>query len=143
MQIMESSSPLKIQTMEDLYKELFQETITMYGIKHFYFCGKKMYVKINDIIISLEMQGTEIAYNVFVLMAICKNGILDQNITPLKILIKNSKGESGQEKLVNLRVAVNVSGTYTALWTAELTEQDKMDINEYLRNYIELFLAFF
>ncbi|WP_373266196.1 hypothetical protein [Hungatella hathewayi] len=135
---------LKKQRMEDLYRETFAESINHYGENKFFFCGKKMYVRIkNQIIISVDWQGTETAFNNIVLMAIDKYGILDQNITAFKLLFKESKSEdNGQEKVVNIRVALNATGEYTVLWSSSLSEIDLMTINNYLMTYIDLFSAF-
>lgn len=135
---------LKKQRMEDLYRETFAEAIRHYGENKFFFCGKKMYIRFkNQIIISVDWQGTETAFNNIVLMAIDKYGILDQNITAFKLLFKESKSDdNGQEKVVNIRVALNATGEYTAVWSSPLSENDLMAINNYLLTYVDLFSAF-
>lgn len=135
---------LKKQRMEDLYRETFAEAIRHYGENKFFFCGKKMYIRFkNQIIISVDWQGTETAFNNIVLMAIDKYGILDQNITAFKLLFKESKSDdNGQEKVVNIRVALNATGEYTAVWSSPLSEKDLMAINNYLLTYVDLFSAF-
>lgn len=134
---------LKKQQIEKLYRDTFADTIHHFGENNFYFCGKKMYFKMkNKIIISVELQGTETAYNNIILMAIDKNGILDQNITPFKMIFKESKSDTGQEKLVSLRVVLNATGEYSVIWSCELTEQDYMALNNYLMTYVDLFGSF-
>ena len=132
---------IKKQQIERLYRETFSECINLYGEKNFFFCGKKMYIRIrNKIIISVELQGNDTAYNNIVLMAIAQYGILDQNITPFKMIFKESKSEeSGQEKLVSLRTIMGVTGEYTVIWSAQLTEQDIMALNNFLMTYVDLF----
>lgn len=134
---------LKKQRMEDLYRETFAEAIKHYGEHNFFFCGRKMYIRVkNQIIISVDWQGTETAFNNIVLMAIDKYGILDQNITAFKVLFKESKSENnGQEKVVSIRVALNATGEHTILWSSPLTESDLMAINNFLMTYVELFSA--
>lgn len=135
---------IKRQTIEQLFKETFSEAITHYGENNIFFCGKKMYVRIKGkVIISVELQGTDTAFNHIVLMAIDKNGILDQNITPFKMLFKESKSEeSGQEKLVNLRVVLNATGEYSIIWPSKLLESDLMALNNFLMTYVDLFSTF-
>ncbi|RHB42260.1 hypothetical protein DW886_17220 [Enterocloster aldenensis] len=135
---------LKKQRMEDLYRETFAEAIKHYGEQKFFFCGRKMYIRLkNQIIISVDWQGTETAFNNIVLMAIDKYGILDQNITAFKVLFKESKSENnGQEKVVSIRVALNATGEHTVLWSSPLTENDFMAINNFLMTYVDLFSAF-
>lgn len=135
---------LKKQRMEDLYRETFAEAIRHYGENKFFFCGKKMYIRFkNQIIISVDWHGTETAFNNIVLMAIDKYGILDQNITAFKLLFKESKSDdNGQEKVVNIRVALNATGEYTAVWSSPLSENDLMAINNFLMTYVDLFNVF-
>ena len=134
---------LKKQQIEQLYRETFAAAISLYGEQNFFFCGRKMYIRIkNKIIISVEFQGTETAFNNLILMAIDDNGILDQNITTLKMIFKESKSENGQDKLVNLRVILNATGEYTTIWPTPLSEQDLMSLNNCLMTYVDLFSGF-
>ncbi|RAZ88339.1 hypothetical protein DK853_42910, partial [Klebsiella oxytoca] len=60
------------------------------------------------------------AFSNIVLMATGLNGIIDQNITPLTMIFKESKIKSGQDKIVNLRVVMNMTGEYSMVWSCDL-----------------------
>ena len=128
--------------METIYKELFSETIDYLGKGSFFFCGKKMYIRLKSCVISVDFIGTETAFNTMVLETITKSGVIDRNVTPLKMIFRSSKGESGQEKLIAYRVLYNQTGICTATWSENPTAQDISDINELIRTYIDLFSGF-
>jgi hypothetical protein len=131
---------IKKQKMEDLFKETFEQTIVFYGEENFFFCGKKMYVKLkNSLVISVDFQGTDIAYNSIVLMVCNKYGILDQNITPFKLIFRESKSEIGSEKMINVKQILNATGEYTSVWVTKLSDEDVLSLNNHLITYIELF----
>jgi len=130
---------IKKQTAEQLFKNTFQDAISQIGESNVFYCGTKMYIKTNSVIISVEFIGTNTAFNNLVLTAMNTNGPIDKNITPLSMIFNESKGKSGQEKLVSLRVILNVTGEYTIMWSSELSDDDKMNLNNSLMNYIELF----
>ncbi len=52
------------QTMEELFKQTFSDSIQNIGEANVYFIGKKMYIKTEKVIISVEFVGTEMAYNI-------------------------------------------------------------------------------
>lgn len=126
------------QNMEMFFKETFYDVILQFG-DSVYFCGRKMYIKINHIVIAIEFQGTNVAQNTIVLTASSQYGIIDQNITPLFLIFKESKIPSGLEKIVNLKVVLGATGEYTVVWSAPLKDNDKMNINNFVINYVELF----
>ena len=132
----------KQKKIEELFRETFAQTIDFYGSDNFYFCGKKMYVKLkNSFVVSVDFQGTDIAYNLISLMVCNKAGILDQNITPFKMIFKESKSEIGHEKMINLKQILNATGEYSVIWVTDMPEKDLEDLNNHLINYIELFSA--
>ena len=131
---------IKKQTMEGLFKTTFKEVINSVNESNVYICGRKMYILLeNKIIISIEFTGTQQAFNNVVLMALCKNSIIDQNITPLFMIFKESKLPSGMEKLVNSKIVYGATGEYSFVWSADLSESDSMSLNNFVLNYIELF----
>ena len=130
---------IKKQQAAQLFKDTFRDTIDTVGEDHVFFVGKKMYIKTEHVIISVEFTGTATAFSNLVLTAMSINGILDQNVTPLNMIFKESKGEGGQDKLVTLRVIFNATGEYTFIWIGKLTDGDIMNINNCVINYIELF----
>lgn len=130
---------IKKQDAEGLFKETFDDVITQLGVSKIFYCGRKMYVRLNKVIISVEFVGTSTAFSSIVLTASTLNGIIDQNVTPLSMIFKESKISSGQDKIVNLRMVINMTGEYTIVWSCELTADDKMRLNNFLMNYIELF----
>lgn len=130
---------IKKQDAEGLFKETFDDVITQLGVSKIFYCGRKMYVRLNKVIISVEFVGTSTAFSSIVLTASTLNGIIDQNVTPLSMIFKESKISSGQDKIVNLRMVINMTGEYTMVWSCDLTADDKMRLNNFLMNYIELF----
>ena len=126
------------QNMEMFFKETFYDVISQFE-DSVYFCGRKMYIKLNHIVISIDFQGTNVAYNTIVLTASSTYGIIDQNITPFCLIFKESKISSGLEKIVNLKVVLGITGEYTVVWSAPLTDSDKININNFIINYVELF----
>lgn len=130
---------IKKQDAEGLFKETFDDVITQLGVSKIFYCGRKMYVRLNKVIISVEFVGTSTAFSSIVLTASTLNGIIDQNVTPLSMIFKESKISSGQDKIVNLRMVINMTGEYTIVWSCDLTADDKMRLNNFLMNYIELF----
>ena len=132
-------SVIKKQNAEALFRESFADVIMQMGKSKVFFCGRKMYIKVGRVIISVEFAGTSTAFSSVVLTAEGPNGPIDQNSTPLSMIFRESKVKSGQEKIVNLRVIVNLTGEYTMVWSCELTDEDKMNLNNFLMNYIELF----
>jgi len=132
---------IKKQKAEGLFRETFADVIQQFGEANVFFCGRKMYIRINNAIISIEFAGTATAFSNVILTAMTAHGILDQNITPLSMLFTESKAKSGQDKLVNLRVILNVTGEYTLVWSCDLSDEDKMSLNDFVINYVELFSA--
>lgn len=130
---------VKKQQAEALFRDTFADTIRSVGMENVYFVGKKMYIRANRVIVSVEFSGTATAFNTIVLTAMCINGVIDQNITPLSMLFKDSKGVDGQEKIVTLRVILNLTGEYTFVWTEDLNDGDKFALNNCLMSYVELF----
>ena len=98
-----------------------------------------MYIRVKNVIISVEFTGPNMAFSNIVLMATGLNGIIDQNITPLTMIFKESKIKSGQDKIVNLRVVMNMTGEYSMVWSCDLTDSDMMNINNIVISYVELF----
>lgn len=130
---------IKKQNAEGLFKETFGDVITQLGAARIFYCGRKMYIRLNKVIISVEFVGTTTAFSNIVLTASTLNGVIDQNVTPLSMIFKESKIASGQDKIVNLRMVINMTGEYTIVWSCELTDDDRMRLNNFLMNYIELF----
>lgn len=130
---------IKKQNAEMFFKETFHDVIEQFGISNIFFCGRKMYIRIKKIIISVEFTGTNMAFSNIVLMVTGQNGIIDQNITPLNMIFKESKVKSGQDKIVNLRVVMNMTGEYSMVWSCDLTDNDLMNINNIVISYAELF----
>ena len=130
---------IKKQNAEMFFKETFHDVIEQFGISNIFFCGRKMYIRIKKIIISVEFTGTNMAFSNIVLMVTGQNGIIDQNITPLNMIFKESKVKSVQDKIVNIRVVMNMTGEYSMVWSCDLTDNDLMNINNIVISYAELF----
>lgn len=130
---------VKRQNAEALFRESFADVIMQVGESKVFFCGRKMYIKVGRVIISVEFAGTNTAFSSVILTAEGPNGPIDQNATPLSMIFRESKVKSGQEKIVNLRVVINMTGEYTMVWSCDITDEDKMNLNNFLMNYIELF----
>ena len=130
---------IKKQNAETFFKETFHVVIEQFGSSNIFFCGRKMYIRVKNVIISVEFTGTNMAFSNIVLMATGLNGIIDQNITPLTMIFKESKIKSGQDKIVNLRVVMNMTGEYSMVWSCDLTDSDMMNINNIVISYVELF----
>lgn len=130
---------IKKQNAETFFKETFHDVIEQFGISNVFFCGRKMYIRVKNVIVSVEFTGTNMAFSNLVLMATGLNGIIDQNITPLTMIFKESKIKSGQDKIVNLRVVMNMTGEYSMVWSCDLTDSDLMNINNIVISYLELF----
>ena len=92
------------QTMEELFKQTFSDSIQNIGEENVYFIGKKMYIKTEKVIISVEFVGTEMAYNILDVRAFSIYGIIDQNVTPLKNIFKETKLPNGEEKCVKMQI---------------------------------------
>lgn len=133
---------IKKQNMESLFRETFHLVVEQFK-NNVYFCGRKMYIKLNNIIISVDFIGTNVAYNNVMLTAASTYGVIDQNITPLSMIFKESKMESGLDKIVSLRVVAGGGGKgeYTVIWSGDLTDGDKINLNEFIINYIELLVG--
>ena len=130
---------IKKQNAETFFKETFHDVIEQFGSSNIFFCGTKMYIRVKNLIISVEFTGTNMAFSNIVLMATGLNGIIDQNITPLTMIFKESKIKSGQDKIVNLRVVMNMTGEYSMVWSCDLADSDMMNINNIVISYVELF----
>lgn len=132
---------VKKQKINALYKETFEDAISQIGEENIYYCGRKMYIRSGKVIISVEFTGTTTAFSNLVLTAMSLEGPIDQNITPLNMIFRESKDKSGRDKLVNLRMILNVTGEYTVVWTSDLDTEDSMALNNFLMDYVELFSA--
>jgi hypothetical protein len=128
------------QTMEELFKQTFSDSIQNIGEANVYFIGKKMYIKTEKVIISVEFVGTEMAYNILDVRAFSIYGIIDQNVTPLKNIFKETKLPNGEEKCVKMQILSGITGDYSPVWNS-LTDEDKNTLNNFLSNYIELFIS--
>ena len=63
------------QKPEQFLMDTFKDTINYYGTKNAYVVARKLYIKTNNIITSIEFLGpTSMAFNNLVLTAIGKNG---------------------------------------------------------------------
>lgn len=129
------------QDCESFFRNTFKEAISMFSESNVYFCGRKMYIRANHCLVSAEFAGTEQAFSSVVLTAMNANGILDQNITPLKMIFKESKIFSGQDKIVNMKCVYGETGIYSMIWSTDLTPDDYSKLNEFLITYAEMFSA--
>lgn len=127
------------QDCESFFRTTFKEVIDLFGNSKIYFCGRKMYVKAGKCIISIEFAGTEQAFSSIVLTAFNSNGILDQNITPFKMIFNESKISSGQDKIINLKCVYGATGIFSMIWSTELKPDDFAKLNEFVITYAEMF----
>lgn len=134
---------LKHQQADALFKETFSIVIEQFGNDRIHYIGRKMYINLGPVIISVEFTGATSACGNIAVSAITKQGIIDQNITPFAMIFKESKSKSGLDKLVNLKVALNVTGEYTYVWSCELPEEDKVNLNHFVLEYAELFSSLY
>ena len=128
------------QKPEQFLTDTFKDTINYYGTKNAYAIARKLYIKTNNIITSIEFLGpTNMAFNNLVLTAIGKNGPIEQSVIPLSMIFRESKISGGSEKLVSFKIALNVTGEYTYVWSVPVTDEDIMALNNTAIQFIELF----
>lgn len=130
---------IKKQKAEQLFRDTFRDAILQFREPNVYFIGRKMYIKVGRVIVSVEFAGNNTAFNNIILTAMSIDGIIDQNITPMSMLFTKSKAGNGHDKIVNLRMILSTTGEHTYIWTGELEDEDIMNLNNFLINYVELF----
>lgn len=136
---MESAKNL-IKTPEIFFKETFKDTIEQYGEENAFFIGKKMYLRIEENILSVDFIGpSATASNQLALTLIRKEGPIEQNISPLSSILRETKIKTGTEKVVTFKMFVNQTGEYTMMWNAPLSKEDYMKLNNAVISFIELF----
>ena len=55
------------------------------------------------------------------------------------MIFRESKISGGSEKLVSFKIALNVTGEYTYVWSVPVTDEDIMALNNTAIQFIELF----
>lgn len=119
---------IRKQTLADLYKETFATTIKFIGESNFKVAGKKIYIILDTITISLEFIGTDLAFNILYLNMFTKHGVIDQNVTPLTLILKKSEFNKENKYIKIIQDA--------AAWSEELDVEDLNALNALLLNYI-------
>ena len=91
------------QKPEQFLTDTFKDTINYYGTKNAYAVARKLYIKTNNIITSIEFLGpTNMAFNNLVLTAIGKNGPIEQSVIPLSMIFRESKISEEVKNLYHL-----------------------------------------
>lgn len=128
-----------IKTPEMFFRETFDDVIQHFGEHAVHFVGRKMYVENDGLVTSIEFVGsTDTAFNMIALTATAKNGPIEQNVTPLKMVFRESKIKNGSEKIVNFKIIDNTVGIGSMAWLSALDEDDLMRLNNHVMNFVEL-----
>lgn len=127
---------------KEFYFETFKDIVETYNEKTF-FCGDKLYIRINqEIIISIWFTGANPrSLNILKLEAKSRYGIIDENEVPFNKIFYETKKNS-MDKTVIIKAVNASSGDSTIEWSVKMDWDDLNALNEIVLNYIDIFSAF-